>query len=270
MTPPAPTFRSARAVLGFPSPHRDPQKDEVFIQAVKRDFPHLVARQMLPPQAPPNLAHVELASSSSRLTLSAAAAEFTVEFFGDHTTDHARALAYVHEKMKTVLEGLVKAGGTPTNVGIIVQLNFSLASAELGAASRQILEGHVRGDIDASIVQDAGVRVAVRVGGSHYATFNLNNYEVRGLGRPLMPGVPVVINPWEGVVEDHGIELTIDVNDRLGELLRREHAPVDAGRLASTYAVLEQAVIVAGPAFVADGTLDTRALQADSHTDDHY
>lgn len=257
---PEPQVVAARGVLAFGEPQQSPERDEDFIRAVQGEFPTLLARQLLPPGAPPNLARVDLASSSSRLTLSAIQAEFAVEFYGQHRERPPVALTYIKQKMEAVLGGLLSAGAKPAIVGLIATIHYSLGDHEPTAVVGEIIDRHLNGRQDVATTQDVSVRVAVRVADTHYASFGVGNYEVRGLNRPMMPGVPLVVNSWDTSVQDQGIELTVDINNRLTSATRGEVSAVGVDEMAATYGLFERATLGAGPGYVESGIVDLDLL----------
>ncbi len=117
----------AHAVLQAPYPvQRDPAKDELFIAAVRREFPNIMARQMLPVEAPSQIPHLTLGGTSSQLALSAAQADFEVRFYGDYLSDLERGLEYVERKLQRVLAGYQAIEVVPSLIGLVATLHFSL------------------------------------------------------------------------------------------------------------------------------------------------
>ncbi len=253
---PAPKFVNAHAVLSLPQPTRRPDLDEGFIQAVRAEFPNVVSRQLLPADAPPNAPHVTLTSTSSQLLLSAAQADFQVGFYGDFVNDVARCVEYIRAKLLVLHGGMDAVGLVPSNIGVIVTIQYSFRDMRHAVTPQgHILDTHLRVDVGGPAdVQDAICRVALRRQDMYFLNLQLKNYEVRSLNRPIMPGMQIVtIKPWEGAVEDAGVELLVDVNNNLASRVRRADAPVSQSDVLALIGELETALTTIAPEFVANG-----------------
>ncbi len=257
----SPRIFSARGAFVFDRPQRgDPARDERFIQAVSSTFPTVIARQLLPPEAPPNIAHVQLASTSSQLLLSAVQAELVVQFYGDYNADLDLALTYVHDKMAAILEGLEVADMPASVVGMVSTLQLSMRDAGRGAESALLGAQHLRHDPHAEL-QDVSVRLGVRFADSFFVNLETANYEARGFERPIMPGVPLSLAPWEGDVTDHGIRVSIDVNNRLRAIENRRFTPTTTADLDDVYRLLVAATKEVAPSFAKSGALNIGLLE---------
>lgn len=257
---PEPKFVAAHGVLRLPQPAtRSPADDERFVAAVRGAFPNVVSRQVLPPEAPPQTPHLVMASTSSHLALSAMQADFEVRFYGDYLADIERGLEYVERKMGAVLEGYEALGTRPAVTGIIGTLNFSLHDTEVEPAAF-IARAHLRRPPNDAELQDVNVKVALRVDETYFVHLAASNYESRILERPMIPGVPVTIRPYEGRIDDSGIELTIDVNNNLAARLTKEDPEVTLETLASVTQLLRSACTSAGPRFAETGEVTVADL----------
>lgn len=233
---------------------RRPDLDERFIQAVQAEFPNVVNRQHLPFDAPPNAPHITLTSTSSQLLFSALQADFQVGFYGDYLQDAAKCLEYIGTKVRAMHAGLTAIGQTPANLGAIITMQYSFHELPVTPAEH-ILATHLRADLDPRDVQDAMGRVAIRVRDTYFLNLHVKNYEARTLHRPIMPGLPqaITIKPWEGTVEDVGVELTVDINNNLAGRVRRADPQVEIADVDALLEALESAVNLVAPEYVAHG-----------------
>jgi hypothetical protein len=263
---PDPVFAVSHGVFQLATPQGiDPGRDERFIAAVRSEFPNLINRQFLPPETPALVPHLVLASTSSQLALSAVQADFEVRFYGEFPSDIERCVAYVERKMRSVLTGFSEAGMVPSTVGLVSTLRFSLRDRPDETATSHILTTHLRSDVPLDDVQDATARIAVRLRDTYFITLTVGNYESRVLERPFIPGVTRLHAwPWEGRVEDVGLELAIDINNVL-EAREHDDPPVvtDQGLTAITR-LLHEIATNAGPRFADTGDLSVEEMTATS------
>jgi hypothetical protein len=96
---------------------------------------------------------------------------------------------------------------------------------------------------------------------TYFVTLALGNYEQRAIQRPVFPGQQVLqVRPWEGTVQDRGIELTIDVNNKLALMNREGDFVVNEDTVRATIDIMRRAVEVAPEALVENASLDIDAL----------
>jgi hypothetical protein len=205
--------------------------------------------------------HLVLASTSSQLALSAVQADFEVRFYGDYATDIERALEFVERKVRSILKGFDALGARPMMIGVIATLEFSFAGREGESPAEHILATHLRTSVDQEALQDALARVAIKVRDTYFVTMTVNNYESRIFERPILPGMTAIqVRPWEGRVDDIGVQLVVDINNGL-ELRTQEQTPAvtDAG-LGAVTRLLREIVETAGPEFVEFGNVSADAL----------
>ena len=260
MALPSPTLIVVHAVMGPPNPLlRDAGTDERFMAAVRTEFPNVLARQLLPPEAPPPVPHLTLASTSSQLALSAAQADFEVRFYGQFIEDTTKALGYVQQKLLAVLAGFKSIEVVPATLGLVATLNFSFETMDT-TATEYLLRTHLKTDVEAGDVQDATARVALKVRDTYFVSLSVGNYESRRIERPIFPGAQVVIRPWEGKVEDAGIELKIDINNQLESRVKQADPEVTEDGVRAVLGLLEATVLTSGPEFAATGSLSVDSL----------
>lgn len=262
MSLPPSRLAGVQSVLQFDTPvGRDPARDELLVQGVKTQFPNIVLRQYLPPDVPPTTPHLVLTSTSSQLAISAVAAQFQVRFYGDYLDDVERGLEYVEEKLSVTLAGLQEAGLEPVSVGIVASMQFPYPEGGENPAE-YVLATHLRGAVDPEHVHDAIARVAVRVRDTYFVTLTVGNYETRVMERPLFPGPSMMtIRPWEGRIEEVGIELGIDINNNLEARLGNKRVVTEDG-IRSVNRLLRDVALSVGPRYAETGDVDVAELTA--------
>jgi hypothetical protein len=254
------TFAMAHGVLQFPTLlPRDPGRDEVFIAAVASEFPNVISRQSLPAETPPVTPHLVLGSTSSQLAVSAVQADFEVRFYGEYSTDIERGLEYVERKLRAILAGFDALGAQPMMFGLIATFNFSFREREDVTPAQHILQTHLRTSVDPDDLQDALARVAVKLRDTYFVTLTASNYESRIVERPLMPGL-MQVRPWEGRVEDSGVQLVIDINNGLELRSSETVAAVTATGVGAVMRVLRELATASGPRFVESGEVSVEEL----------
>jgi hypothetical protein len=259
---PEPTFVMTHGVLQLPNPViRDPGRDERFLEAVRGEFPNVINHQLLPQEAPPLVPHLTVSSTSSQLAVSAAQADFEVRFYGEYVNDLERGLEYVERKLKAILLGFQAADLAPSLIGLIATLHFSFRDAEDEEPAEHILRTHLRTEVDSSDLQDAMARIALRVRDTYFVTMTLSNYESRILERPIMPGLQTIrVRPWEGRVEDKGIELGLDINNNLEARTREQDPVVTEEGIRAVTQLLRDVATTTGPTFAESGTVSVDSL----------
>ncbi len=257
-----PTLIAAHGVFGLREYRpRDGGRDAAFLAAVRSEFPNVLNHVNLPAEAPPNAPHLTLASSSSQLAVSSVQADFEVRFYGDYLNDIGRALEYVERKLAAVFVGFQAVDAPIALIGLIGTMNFSFADREDRPVDH-ILQTHLRTAVDPAEVQDAVARVAVRLRDTYFLNLTLSNYERRNLERPIMPGAPLRIRPWEGRVDDTGLELAIDINNNLEARAQQRDPDVTIDGIRAVTNLLRNVATASGPMFADTGELSTESLTA--------
>lgn len=264
MALPEPMLMRARVVFELPAISvRTPDQDDAFIAAVQEEFPTLVARQMLPLGMPQNMPYLALQSTASRLAVSAVGSEMETRFYGDWATEPDRCLRYIREKVVATLGGWSALNLQPALLGAIVTINFSMPDPP-NAAARFIAEHHLRQEVDPEALQDANMKVALKLNDSHFVSLGLANYEQRTFERPVFPGQQLIqVKAWEGEVEERGIELTVDVNNKPDLITKQGEVVVDEAYAMSTIDLLARVIARAPSEFVDTAALDIAALAAE-------
>lgn len=266
MALPAPCFMLAHAVLQPANPvPRDAARDAVFIDAVRDEFPNVTTHQVLPPEALITAPHLVLASSSAQLAVSSAQLDFEVRFYGDYLADVERGLEYVERKLLSIVRAMNAVGSPPAVIGLIGTLHFSFKDRGGLGPAEHILRTHLRGDVPPETLQDAMTRIAVKVRDTYFVTMSLSNYESRVLERPFMPGLgPVRVRPWEGRIEDQGLELTLDINNGLEARTRKEDPLVTEDGVHAVTQLLREVATTTGPVFAESAEISIEALATSS------
>jgi hypothetical protein len=256
-----PTLQLARGVLELPhAGARTPDQDELFIQAVREDFPHVASRQLLPVGIPLNIPYLALQSTASRLAVSGVGSELETRFYGEFAADAERSIEYVTNKLLAVLRGWAAVDAHPSFIGVVFTLNFPLDDEDETPAAF-LAQHHFSGDIPADQLQDALARVAVRVADTYFMTLAAANFESRSYERPVFPGQQLLqVRPWEGTVDASGVELTIDINNKLALINRAGDFAVDEDAVVTIMDLMRRAIASAPTTFVETGSVDMDAL----------
>jgi hypothetical protein len=268
MALPPPKFILARGVFELPVPAaRTPDQDDRFIQAVREEFPNIAARQMLPMGLPSSLPYLALQSTASRLAISAVSSELETRFYGEYEEDAERCIEYLRRKLNATLRGWAAVGVTPSFVGLVMTMHFSFTEDDPSPA-QFILEHHFRQEVHADALQDATAKVAVRADDTHFVTLTISNYEMRTHQRPVFSGQQLLqVRPWEGTVDDRGIELVIDVNNKLALINREGDIAVDDAALQGTFDLMIRAIATVPDDFVDAASLDVASLSPQEAND---
>jgi hypothetical protein len=204
--------------------------------------------------------HLLLGSTSSQLAVSSIQADFEVRFYGDFANDFQKVLSYTEEKIAAIRRALDATGVSVVTAGVIMTLNFSFRGHDESPAAH-ILSTHLHVEVDESDMQDALARVAVRIRDTYFVTLTVSNYETRLFQRPILPGMKgLLVRPWEGTVDDVGIELIVDVNNNLEARTAAEPPTVSDKGIAAITQLLREVVSTAGPKFAATGELSVATL----------
>lgn len=87
----------------------------------RREFPNIMSRQMLPPEAPSQIPNLTLGGTSSQLALSSAQADFEVRFYGEYMRDLDRGLECVEKKIQAVLSAYQAIDVVPSLIGLVAR-----------------------------------------------------------------------------------------------------------------------------------------------------
>ena len=253
-----PRMVNAQSVLTFGNPlPRDPARDDLLVAGLRGEFQSTVSRPMVTPGGPVVTAPLVLASNSARLTIAPGEAAFAVGFFGDYVTDLDSALTYVQRKTGTVRVALQNADVDVLVLGVLLTMQFSTGRDGVDEAIATVLEHHFGGTVDEHAVADAQTRIGVRVDNVFYVSMTVSNYETRTFQRAAPLGTSMIsLRPWEGDVTDAGVQLTIDVNNRLEARQTTGNRILDGDRLDSIFDVLGTAARERSREIIETGHID--------------
>ena len=258
---PSPRYLSAHGVLSPAFPSREPSQDERFVAVTRRAFPNIVTRQVLPPEAPPTAPHLVMASTSSQLAVSAAQADFDVRFYNEYVTDLALASEYVENKMAAVLEGYAAVAVTPSLVGVIATVQFSFKDGEFSPPAVHVMQNHLKPAFNENEIQDAQAKVALKVEDTFFVSLTVSNYESRSIERPVLPGIGLVrMRPWEGRLDDYGVQLSIDINNNLDARVNERDPEVTDDTVKTITRLLREVASSVGPEFAESGEVSISDL----------
>lgn len=239
---------------------RDQARDEQFIAAIRREFPHVQNRQMLPAEAPLQAPHLILASQSAKLSLSALSAEIEIQFYGELVTAVDNALEYAERKLNAVYDAL-SAVGVPTEIfGAVARIHYPRPDGDALTAPHRVLQTLTNVEIESNDLEDAGVKVALKVADTYFVHLSIENYETRKIEQAIRPGINMPIQQWRGTTDETGIELAVDVNNKWKRRRTQEETDVSAEGLAATMALIHHLALEAGPHLVETGEISVPDL----------
>jgi hypothetical protein len=252
----APHFDAARIVVGLPGPNfRGPDQDEMFMRAVRNEFPNTVNYQRLPSEASAQIPYLILQSTAARLSLSRQGAQVDVRFYGEFSNNFDACRKYLERKTQAVFDGFRALETIPSFVGIVVTSRYSFKGEDRTPIAH-MLATHIRVDPGDNSIQDGVVKVSSRVDDRYYLLIQLATYEQKTVERAIFPGMTgIEVKPWEGNVEDSGIQVEVDVNNRLQAISEKRDPRVGPEDLANMFAVVERGVLEATPEFLERGQL---------------
>ena len=203
-----------------------------------------------------------LQSKASHVLFSRIQADFEARFFGSHSTNPDACRAFVAEKMSALLKAWNANGAQPVLAGMIVTLRFVYDDDANIRPVQHMLEEHFSTGMASNAMNDAKLQLGLRVQDHFYLTIGIGTYESQEINRPVLPGLTTaVIRPWEAEVVEEGIEVTVDVNNRLRAKVERKHTRVDEGELLRVNDLAWDAVKRVAVPMARDGVLDTAALE---------
>jgi hypothetical protein len=260
---PDPKILTVQGVFELGEFGRDQARDDTFVAAVKGEFPHVQNRQFLGPDVPPQVPHLMLASQSAQLSLSAVVAEAVVQFYGEYLANVDKALAYAERKIRAVHEALEGVGAPTSTLGIVARMHFPYPSgATAPSAAKSILDTLTAVDVAEDDLEDAQLKVALKVAGTYFVHLAVENYEVRSIEQPLQVGMVQPVQPWRGKTEETGIEVAVDVNNKWERRRKQEQTQVSPQGLGDMLTFFRHVVTDAGPRFAETGTLSVADLAA--------
>jgi hypothetical protein len=255
----------AHGVLSVPLDEQVPRTEEIkqsLMASLAADFdrgPNLPVDL----GASDDMPFVLLQSGSSQAAFTRAQADFEVNFTGDHRTSTDLARKYVARKMLAIFNAWRAAGANPVFAGLVVTLRASTWGQSDINPVQHVLDKHLRESLSDDALHDTQVQLGLRVAEHYLVTLKVGRYEQRQIVRQVLAGTGSgVIRPWEGETADEGIEVTVDMNNRLRALLERKHTRVDADEVQRLNDFTWDLVDRVATPLARDGKLDLSVIQA--------
>jgi len=265
-----PKFLGIQGILELATIGRDQARDDRFISAVSPEFRNVQNRQILNQDAPLQAPHLILASQSAQLSLSAVQANFQVQFYGEYIDDIGRGLDYAERKLLAVFRALEAIDAGVTSIGVIAKFNFPRGGDETEGPASQVLGTLTKIDIDPSHLEDAQVRVALKVRDTYFVHLNVENYELRQYEQPIQPGVQNIrVRPWLGTSQEKGIDLTVDINNKLEARVKQGDPEVTSDGVSAVVGMLRHVATTSGPKFAETGEISVASLTESSEAEAH-
>jgi hypothetical protein len=258
-----PKIASATAVLSTARVLASgPGVDEELLRGLQSEFQNVVLRQPPVFGGAADGPRLIVTSTSSQLVVTSTQAELEVRFYGEYLSNPELCISYLLKKIEAVRKALTGAGIVPAMMGVVVQAQFTCKDTDV-SPTEHILNTHLKLAADPKTVEDAVARVAVKVNDKYFVSLRVANYESRTIQRPMLPGnmgQPIIMKPWDGVVDDYGIGLTVDINNILeGKVLGSDPEVTDQG-VRALLDLVKHALTTVGPGFVDTGSVDPAAL----------
>jgi len=255
----------AHGVLGVPLDEPQSRTREAIDQlsaALRVDFG--ASGHQLPVQdnANPQAPYLVLQSKASVALFSPVQADFEARFFGTHSTDPETCREFVGDKMSTLLHAWSAGGAHPVLAGIVVTLHFVYDEDSEVRPVQHMLDHHFSGGMASDALDDAKIQLTLRVHDEFFVTLGIGSYKTQEINQAILPGVSsTVIRPWEPEVVEQGIELTVDVNNRLRAQVQRKHTRVDDTEIGRVNSLAWDVVKRIAMPLASGGVLDTATLE---------
>ncbi len=192
------------------------------------------------------------------LAVSASQAEMQVRFYGDLIGDLDGCLGYIRRKVHTMRAAWLAAGARPSILGVVITANVPFDPADDLGPADHILATHLRIERgDEAPIQDASARIAMRLADRLFFNVSVGNYEVRTIQRPILPGMQqILVKAWDAEVSERGIEVKLDVNNRLEAVVSKSDPDLDDQAIETILSVAGRGFAGPLPAYVSTGRLD--------------
>jgi hypothetical protein len=258
-------IETAHGVIGVqldePQP-RTKEASDALIAALRADFPSSVQQIPVQAGAPAEVPHLVLQSKSSHVLFSRVQADFEARFFGTHEADPEQCRGFVAEKMSALLAAWESGGAQPVMTGMIVTLHFVMPDDSDTPAVQHVLGKQLSADMSNEAVNEAKVQLGLRLHDHFFVTIGIGTYEGRQVNRAIVPGVSTaVIRPWDAELVEEGIEVTVDVNNRLRPQVEKKHTRVDQNEMLRVNNLAWDIVKRIAVPLARDGVLDISMLE---------
>ena len=260
---PAPQLLSLQAVFRFATIGRgDPALDDALYEAVRAHFPfRLLQRPASDPG--PQSPHLVFSSQTAQMAVGLIQSDVVMQL---GQAGPAALTELAGGLLESVRLGLIAGGLAPTTMGLITTMQTSTHNLENFSPQEHIFGSHMRiADVDPDRVQDVSVALNLKIADRYFVGVNLSAYESRQIVQPVLPGVaalPMLMNPWDGVLTDTGVQLRVDVNNQLEQRLNPGNPALVSQDVLSDVLQLSQTVADdLAQSFISDGTLPIAALE---------
>jgi len=212
-----------------------------------------------PDEGPP----LVLESRGGQITVTRGQAALEVQFYGGHQKDADECRGYFAEKMLALLKAWNDVGARPVWATIIITLKASFG-AEQDKAGAHMRDSYLADGLSDDAVYDLKAQLGIRVADHYFVNLGVSPYEAKQVKRSGLgaSNLAAVIRPWEGEITDAGIDLVVEVNNRLRADVLRQHTRVDEDELREMNGLSWDFVAHVATPFVRDGELDLSHVQA--------
>lgn len=255
-------IHAAHGVLAVPVDQlapRDEQADRALVAAFSSEYNHAALPKAVPPDEEPPLI---LESRGGPLVFTRVQADLEVQFYGGHQTSAELCRNYFGDKMLRLLKVWQEVGAQPVWATIVIALKapFEEGSDNPGAHLR---DTYLSDGLADSAVHDVKAQLGIRVAEHYFVNLAVSPYEAKQVTRTgTSNSVTGVIRPWEGDITETGIDLNVEVNNRLRANVLRQHSRVDADELREMNDLSWDLVAHTATPFIRDGQLDLSRVQA--------
>lgn len=183
-------------------------------------------------------------------------------FYEDYLRSLEGAIGYLRRKLGTVVSTLTGVDVHVLTAGVILVAQYPFGGGSTEGVLRHLLQTQIRQDVPADDVVDVQLRLGLGVRDTYYVTLGVNNYETRAFRQMATPATPVIsIRPWEGDVTSLGIQLVVDVNNRLAARQAGTGILVDEGGMGEILDVVLAVAEQSGPRFVETGQVSAADIE---------
>lgn len=258
-------IESAHGVISVQLDEPQPRTGEAsraLIAALKDDFPSSAEQIPVAPDAPAEVPFLVLQGKSSHALFSRVQADFEARFVGGYERDPEQCREFVGQKMNGLLAAWVNGGAQPVMAGVIVTMHFVMPGDGDVPAVRHVLEKQLNAQLASEAVNDAKIQLGLRLHDHFFLTLGVGTYEGRRVNRAISPGVSTaVIRPWDAELVEEGIEVTVDVNNRLRPQVEKKHSRVDQDEMLRVNNLAWDVVKRIAEPLARDGVLDVSTLE---------
>ncbi len=229
--------------------------------ALKGEF-HASLAPGVPEGAPLEIPYVMFQGNNAQFTFSPIQLDYQAIFTGAYRKDYGQAKDFTAKKATRFLAAWERVGAHPVWESVAVSLQTSTLALDELAPLHHISETLLHPDASDDMLHDVNINFRLRVLNRYNVRIGVAEYERKNVEQTIRPGVaPRPVRPWDAKLEDRGLDLTVEVDNRYGALVEEKHTRVTESELRFmndlTWHVVEH---VAVP-LVQEGVLNTETLQ---------